>query len=203
MEEAMEPAVQPIKRRKRVLTPRIAADQPVPPKPKKTATIIYRPEPGEPAEVVCFQTELDLIGVRFRANEPVELPYSKTIKQLLVEKFEHADGMRSRAIERDVPCIEVLRHNPAFEIDGVQEKRKKAATRVPTSADEYRGYAISWISVSMSAQAMDHRWAGEEGLRQRCGVTPSDIAYLRPYFDARHMECAELDAQRKAGLFTA
>lgn len=160
-------------------------------KPKrKTATIIYRPqESTDPSEQIFG-------GIKFRANEPVEVPYSKTIDQLLTEKFETPDGIRSRAVERQIPLPDVLRGNPWFEIDGVKHERVKPHMRLPDSSDQYRNYCINWISVSMSADSMDKRWIGEEMLRQRCGVSPGDISYLRPFFDARRMECAELDKQR-------
>jgi hypothetical protein len=202
---------QSIHPRKRVLTPRTQENRPMgqqvgagygenrhPAKDdrRSTATVIYRPDQHDPPEILMFATET-VPPMAFRANEPVEVPYSRTIPQLLVEKFETAEGIRSRSIERNVPVVEVIRGNPSFEIDGVRPERQRPAQRMPTDADQYRGYAISWISVSMSADSMDKRWIGEEGLRQRCGCSPSDIAYLRPFFDARRVECAELDQQRR------
>jgi hypothetical protein len=187
---------------KRVLTPRTAEDKPMteaaPAKKTGTATVIYRPARDEPAEIRMFVTETNLVGVLFKANEPMELSYSKTLEQLLVEKYETDEGIRSRAVERKVPLPEVLKGNPSFEIDGVKPERVTPYARMPDTADGYRGYCINWISVSMSADSMDKRWVGEEGLRQRCGVSPSDIAYLRPFFDSRRIECAELDKQRAA-----
>ena len=199
---------QSLRPRKRVLTPRIQEDQPVTEtqEPKReTAIVIYRPDFGEPPEIMMFATETKP-GISFKANEPVEVPYSFTVEQLLVEKFQTPDGTRSRAIERKVPAPDVLQHvdedgkivgNPSFEVNGFQPPRSKAMVRLPTDSDAYRGYCINWISVSMSADSMDKRWVGEEGLRQRCGCSPSDIGYLRPFFDARRMECAELDRQRR------
>ena len=167
-------------------------DDVVVPTKSKTATIVYRPQdPSDPVEMLFG-------GVKFKANEPVEVPYSKTILQLLREERETPEGIRTRAVERAVPLPDVVRGNPWFEVDGVKAERKKATARVPDSADEYRGYAISWIATSMSADSMDKRWVAEEGLRQRCGVSSTEISYIRPFFDARHMECSELDKQRVA-----
>ena len=129
---------------------------------------------------------------------PTEVPYSHTIEQLLVEHFDTPDGVRSKAIPKRVPVPVVLAGNPYFDIDGVRPEKVKPHARVPEDADGYRGYCINWISVSMSADSMDKRWVGEEGLRQRCGCSPADINYLRPFFEARRVECAELDKQRAA-----
>lgn len=166
--------------------------QPPLPAGKRTRTFVYRPlDEGD-------RLEVEQGGVRFRANVPVEVADTVTIMQLLTESRETPDGPRTKAIERHVPLYKVLEGNPWFEIDGVQPERKKATARLPESADQYRGYAISWIAASMSAAAMDKRWAGEESLRQRCGVSVADLGYVRPFFDARHEECADLDAQRAA-----
>lgn len=156
----------------------------------KFATVIYRrQDDSDPREMVFG-------GMKFKVDEPVEVPYSKTIMQLLVEKRETPDGPRSVGIEKYIPLPIVMKGNPWFEVDGVQTERVLPHMRLPEDADGYRGYCINWISVSMSADSMDKRWVGEEGLRSRCGCSPSDIAYLRPFFDARRQECAELDKQR-------
>lgn len=192
---------------KRVLTPRMQEDNSamnektevqmeVQKRTPKTAIVVYRPDHDQPPEIMMFATETKP-GISFKANDPVEIPYSRTTQQLLVEKFETSNGIRSRAMERLIPIIDVLRGNPSFEVDGERPERIKPHARLPQTSDEYRGFCINWISVSMSADWMDKRWVGEEGLRQRCGCAPSDIAYLRPFFDARRVECAELDQQRR------
>jgi hypothetical protein len=160
--------------------------------PKHTRTFIYRPqEEGD-------RLEIEMAGIRFKANTPVEVADNVTITQLLREERETPDGMRSRAIERKVPLWQVVAGNPWFEVDGKQPQRTQANTRLPDGPDAYRNYAIQWIAASMSARAMDLRWVSEEGLRQRCGLTNEDRNYIMPFFQARHQECAELDAQRAA-----
>ncbi len=178
---------------KRVLTPRTQEQPMTEAAPaKKVAMITYVPlEYGDPPENV-------FAGIRFKANVPTEVPYSHTIEQLLVEQFDTPDGVRSKALPKRVPVPVVLAGNPYFDIDGVRPEKVKPHARIPEDADAYRGYCINWISVSMSADSMDKRWIGEEGLRQRCGCSPADINYLRPFFEARHLECAELDKQRAA-----
>ena len=176
--------------RKVTLTPR-AQERRMPEPPKKSAMITYIPlDHGDPVENVFG-------GIRFKANVPVEVPRTHTILQLIVEKIETKDGeLRTHGVERQIPLIEVLRGNSSFEIDGVRPERIKPHARVPEDADQYRGYCINWIFASTSADSMDKRWIGEEGLRRRCGVSPSDIDQLRPFFESRRMECAELDKQR-------
>jgi hypothetical protein len=161
-------------------------------RPRNTRTFIYRPiEEGD-------RLEIEMAGIKFRANVPVEVSDGVTILQLLREERDTPDGIRTRAVERKVPLYQVVTGNPWFEVDGVRPQRSVPGTKVPDTADEYRGYAITWIFQSTSAAAMDLRWAGEEGLRQRCGVNVSDRNYLMPFFQARHKECSDLDAQRAA-----
>ena len=162
------------------------------PRPK-SARVTYIPiDPNDPP----YQ---EFGGIRFLANTPVEVPYAKTIEQLISEKYEAESGeMRRRTREVKTPVPVALKGNPWFEIDGERTERQKPLTRLPETADGYRNYCISWIATSMSADSMDKRWIGEEGLRQRCGVSPAEISYLRPFFEARRMECAELDKTRTA-----
>lgn len=180
--------------RKRVLTPRSEVsikEKPMPePAMPKFATVIYRRQDDTDPKEMIFG------GMKFKADEPVEVPYSKTILQLLAEKRETADGVRSHTLEKQVPLPIVMKGNPWFEVDGVRTERVRPHARLPEDADSYRGYCINWISVSMSADSMDKRWVGEEGLRQRCGCSAQDIGYLRPFFEARREECAGLDKMR-------
>jgi len=180
--------------RKVTLTPRIREDKSMPEHhapQRKTATIIYRRlEDTDPRE----QTFAD---IKFRADEPVEVPHSVTVQQLISEKYETSEGeTRRRSREKLVSLADVLKGNPWFEVDGIQIERKLPHAKLPDDADGYRGYAINWISTSMSADSMDKRWAGEEGLRRRCGVSATELAYLRPFFESRRFECAELDRTR-------
>lgn len=168
-------------------------------KPDKVATVIYRPSEGDNSITWINYGETQEQQIRFRANEPVQVPYSIKIKQLLSEAFETKDGTPARRTrEVNVPLVEVLRKNPAFEVDGVQAERKRPLSKIPETADEYRNYAIAWIVTSMSAKAMQMRWESEGGLRERCGVTGGDLSHILPLYENRKAECAALDAQRAA-----
>lgn len=164
----------------------------------KAAVVIYRPSEGDPHTTFIRYGEREEHQVRFRANEPVEVLHSITVSQLLREERETPDGIRARSVERKVPLVDMLKTNPSFEVDGQRAERKAPLARLPDTPDQYRNYAVMWITASMSARAMDQRWEAEAGLRSRCGVGPEDISYIRPLFDARRKECADLDAQRAA-----
>ena len=168
-------------------------------KPDRTAIVIYRPQDGDNPITWINYGESEDATIRFRANEPVTVPYSLRINQLHTEQKETKDGTIARVTkEVKVPLVEVLRKNPAFEVDGVQAERKRPLSRIPDTADEYRNYAIAWIVASMSAKAMTLRWESEQGLRERCGVTGADLAHILPLYENRKAECAALDAQRAA-----
>jgi hypothetical protein len=160
---------------------------------KPTRTFIYRPQdPADPVETTFAK-------ILFRANEPVEVADTVTVQQLVVEKRETPEGeTRSKGREMQVPLYRVLAGNPWFEIDGVKSERQKPAThRVPTSPDEYRGYAIAWIAASTSAVTMDKRWIAEDNLRRACGVSADDMAYVMPFFEAKREECADVESRRR------
>ena len=109
-----------VRPRKRVLTPRIQEEKPVTETHKPTNMITYVPQDsGDPIENV-------FAGIRFKANVPEEVKRSQTVDQLVVEKFDTPDGVRSKSIEKRVPIVEVLRGNPWFEIDGVRPERVQA-----------------------------------------------------------------------------
>jgi hypothetical protein len=129
-------------------------------------------------------------GVRFKANVPVKISKKQTVLVPLREEFLQPDGSRiTRAVERRVPMVELAKGNHTFSVNGAEPVAHKVGTdHVPTSPDEYRGYAIAWISSSTKSSEMDARWDGEERLRDKCGVSEQDIAYLRPFFEAWHMQ---------------
>jgi len=159
-----------------------SAAKPVTKKPardKPSAEITYLPGDGDPHRVTWG-------GLEFKAYVPTNVALTHAISVPLRKEHALADGtVQSRNIETRVSLVELARGNPSFSVDGVQAARKVATARVPTSNDEYRGYAIAWIANSTDAAVMDTRWDTEAALRGQCGVDEKDIAYLRPFFEAR------------------
>ena len=87
--------------------------------------------------------------------------------------------------------VEALRGNPFFSVDGVQAPRKHGTQRLPTDADQYRGYAIAWICASNTSKQLEQRWQGEEALREKCGLEDRDVSYLMPFLEARREQLRE------------
>jgi len=142
--------------------------------------ITYHPGEGDPA-----RTKWN--GLEFKAYVPVKVSAKHTVAVPIREEIKQPDGsIITRAVERRIPMLELARQNHKFSVNGEAPfMHKMGAARVPTTPDEYRGYAISWIAASTAASAMDARWEAEETLREKCGVEDTDIAYLRPFFEAR------------------
>ena len=151
----------------------------------KTYKVVYIPDQFDPVETT-------VAGVRFRANVPIPLSRAQTTMVLLTEKFETKDGtVQSRAVEKRVPVVELLRRNPFFEIDGVRHERVRPNSKLPDTPEGYRGYAISWISQAKNGSGIRTRWDAEEAFRTRCGVESDDIAYIMPFLEMKIQECGE------------
>ena len=146
---------------------------------KASAEVTYIPGDGDPHRVTWG-------GLEFKAYVPTKVGVTHAISVPLRKEHVLADGtVQSRNVETRVSLVELARGNPSFAVDGVRTERKVGTARVPSSNDEYRGYAIAWIAASTAAQPMDTRWDAEADLRGNCGVDDKDIAYLRPFFEAR------------------
>jgi hypothetical protein len=158
------------------------------PKTKGTAELTYHPSDGDPVRVLWG-------GLEFKAYVPVAVPLTHSISVPLRKEQALADGtVQSRNVETKVSLVDLARGNPSFSVDGVRAERKVATAWVPTGNDEYRGYCIAWIAASTDATAMDMRWEAEADLRETCGVDEKDLAYLRPFFEARHMQVEKPEA---------
>ena len=145
--------------------------------------IIYHPNDGDPVRVKWN-------GLEFKAYVPTKVSRKHCVLALVKQEQTMPDGSTvTRATEKRIPMVDLARRNPSFSVNGETPfARKEGKSRVPTTSDEYRGYAIGWIAASSAASAMDARWDAEATLREKCGVDDGDVAYLRPFFEARHEE---------------
>jgi hypothetical protein len=145
-----------------------------------TNTICYEPEDGgDPSTIMG--------GMKFRANIPVEVERTRTVLQLLVEKRELKDGtIVTQGVEKRIPLAEVLRGNRFFRVDGVKITVKAGVERVPDDPGTYRGYCQNWMRMAISAKELADRWSAEAVLRDKCGLAEQDLAYLMPFYEARH-----------------
>ena len=155
---------------------------------------VYIPGPGDPNHTTIggeVQNNLVVGGVTFVGNEPQRLPRRSTTTQVLVrQERELPDGqIVSRSIEKRVSLFELLRENPSFMINGIPPKPKAGlAPKLPTDPDAYRGYAIGWIREARDAPTIQARWDGEEMLRERLGVSASDLAFIVPFLQGRLLD---------------
>jgi hypothetical protein len=126
--------------------------------PGRLPTITYSPEgEGAPYETIWNKH-------RFRANVPVNV--------------------------RDVPgqysgaqMVEIARKNPHFVVAGFD--KAIAVSGIPDSPERYRSYAVGWIRMANSSDAMLKRWKNEKELREDCGAGPDDEEYLQTIFNPR------------------
>jgi hypothetical protein len=142
--------------------------------------ITYFPGEGDPVRTTWN-------GLTFAAHVPTKVSKKHTVLVPMPQTTQMPDGtMQTRHIEKRIAMAELARNNPHFMVNGERAAMPdKHKVRVPESPDEYRGYAMRWIAGSTDASSMDVRWTAEQALRDRCGVNDSDIAYLRPFFEAK------------------
>jgi hypothetical protein len=155
---------------------------------------VYIPGQGDPAHTtVGGEVENNIVvrGYPFVAHVPQKLPRRTTTVEVLVrQERELPDGqIVSRSVPKRVPLFELLKDNPAFMINGVAPKpRGNALSRLPTDPDQYRGYAVGWIREARDAPTIQARWDGEEQLRERLGVSVSDLAFIVPFLQGRLLD---------------
>lgn len=142
--------------------------------------ITYCPGDGDPARTTWN-------GLEFKSHIPTRVSKKHTILVPMPTEITAADGsVLTRHVEKRVPMAHFAKGNPHFMVNGdAPAARVNARARTPETPDEYRGYAMRWIAGSTEASAMDVRWSQESVLRNLCGVNDQDIAYLRPFFEAR------------------
>jgi hypothetical protein len=147
-----------------------------------TETITYLPGNGDPATNKCC-------GHVFQANVPKEIT-------------GHPDGTPSQKL--NMHLIEMVRpkakpdgsmwHHPNFTIgDGARTKRHPTA--LPTTADQYRAYAVGWLK-DPSIQHADQliaRFAKDRELHAACEVGTDDFAWLATLFMPKLHELAQGD----------
>lgn len=152
---------------------------------KESAEVTYIPGDGDPIKTKVH-------GVEFRGNVPVSIRFDKMVETLTRKETKGPEGeTRSRGVESKISLVELLRGNRCFSVDGVQPEYKEGSQRLPTDADQYRGYAMGWIRESNTLRQLDQRWEGEERLREKCGLEAKDENYLRPFLEARRDQLRE------------
>lgn len=172
------------KRKDEVIEQTVADDEnrmPVQKTDQETDEITYLPEEGDPVRVKWA-------GLEFKAHVPTKVSRKHVVLTLQRIQSELPDGsIVSRAVEKRTPLAELAKGNCRFMVNGVPPaERETGRVATPDNSDEYRGYCMRWVAASTAPSAMDARWQAEEMLREKCGCNDHDIAYLRPFFEARH-----------------
>lgn len=156
--------------------------------PNATAKITYVPGEGDPVKTVWN-------GIEFRANVPVAVPLNKMIHKvpLRTEWVDPTTGeLRSKAKESSISMVELAKNNACFSVDGAPPPaRQHGPQRLPTDADQYRGYALTWIRETNTLRQLTQRWDGEANLREKCGLDQKDENYLMPFVHARREQLGE------------
>lgn len=138
-------------------------------------------------------------GIEFPANVPVELDpknrahgYMQPTRKTIVDPVTGREMFEYKEVW--VSMIEIAKNNPSFHVEGEAPAaaRKPGRPRIPRTSEDYRSHAQAWISAATSEtttyEELEERWTLETDLRQRCGCGEDDIAYLRPFFEAKHHE---------------
>jgi hypothetical protein len=132
-------------------------------------------------------------GVTFQANMPVDLDPVKHAYDI-DEAERSVDPVTQRlllkTVTRRVTMAEVAKTNPFFVVEGEPQAvaRKPGRPARPKTSEDYRAHALAWIASIDDPDELAERWNTEETLRERCGVGEDDVSYLRPLFEARHLE---------------
>jgi hypothetical protein len=146
--------------------------------------ITYVDEEG-PSKTKCW-------GIDFKLNVPVQVPVNATVESLTRKETSGPEGeIRSRGVHGRISVVELARGNSGFMVDGVRAERRLGSQRLPTDADQYRGYAMGWIRETNTIRQLDQRWEGEANLREKCGCEQKDENYLRPFLDAKRDQLKE------------
>lgn len=140
--------------------------------------VVYRPDRQDPVWT-------KVAGIEFRAGEPVKVAHSRTVEQLVTESRELVDGtITTKAMPKRVKVSHMLKTNHAFMVNGVQAPRpKQAGERLPNDAVGYVAFANKWIGRCESSGELEHRWTGEQTLREKCGVTDRELERIMPFLE--------------------
>ena len=135
--------------------PKLIEDTDPAPEPV-TESLTYLPGEGDKASVVWG-------GHTFHANVSKEIT-------------GHAGGTAQQKL--NLHLIERARENKLFAVGNMRPKRE--STGLPTTAEEYRAYAIKWLKdpAIEHAEQLIARFAKDRELRIACEVGSDDYDYL-------------------------
>lgn len=131
-------------------------------------------------------------GFAFRSGEPVDIPDdAKVLQTVRRETGKTTEGETlHKGFDVNVPLVDVLKSNPFFRVEGSEapSKAKPGRPRMPKTPEEYKGFAMAWITAHEEKHdKLAARWDDESALREKLGVHDDGeiVSYLRPFFDAK------------------
>lgn len=139
---------------------RVSEDLLVPAAEPVTETVTYLPGPMDPSSTKWC-------GHTFHANVPKEIT-------------GHAEG--SERDKLNLHLIERARENKMFAVGN--ERPKRAAPSLPTTAEQYRRYAVEWLK-DPAIEHVEHliaRLAKDRPLQEACEVGSDDYSFLATLF---------------------
>jgi hypothetical protein len=156
------------------------------------AKITYLPKDGDGLKTVFH-------GHKFEANKPIEVSHALLIRQASKNSWFKVEGATA---EQLADPTEVPEAAPADKAKAAPHQNVKSAkddgdkkpkvydpnTDLPTTSEQYRGFALAWIKTVDESEAMDLRWKEEEELRQKCGWGSDDEEYLATFFNQKRTE---------------
>jgi hypothetical protein len=97
------------------------------------------------------------------------------------------DGtVQTRKVEKPMPMADLAKGNVRFSVNGAPPPvEKKGTARLPTDANQYRGFAMNWMMNAADLETLNARWNNEARLREGCGIASDDLAFLMPFLEMR------------------
>lgn len=161
-------------------------------KPHETQAddITYVPGPDDRAHT-------EFAGIRFVAGVPQRVPRSKTVLVPLPRETTTVEGaVVTRHVEQRVPVVDLLKTNPFFSINGKPPPlRMEGKSRLPQDPDHYRKWAMEWIHKAISLVELETRWAGEAALREKCGVSDTELNFISPFLEMKLEQLRSAEAE--------
>lgn len=155
------------------------------------AKITYVPKhEGDPLKTIFH-------GIKFEANKAVEgIEHALLIRQASKNPWFKVEGATPEQLAEPKPAPVPALTIPGAVKPGAPDKPETNApaevydpnTMLPTTSEQYRGYALAWFKTQDDSEEMDRRWKEEAELRVKCGCGTDDEEYLATFYNPIHAQ---------------